>query len=779
MNQSVGTTDTRTDQENPSLRQRDRLAVVLAAAVSLVLGTFTAVNQLIGLFSRISLGTVVASLVVSVALVVGGAVFLRRQTEQAEPSPRVPMRNLRLLSWVLAAVVALMATVPFVAKLTLAEAARRDGIAKYNRQLYASARGPLERAIRYREDIGLPGPSAATKVALVETYAELGDWERAHRLIGEIEDSNPSDDLRGRLLGARAGIEYGLGHFEQAELLYQQARQLIPKDSRPYAIVLANEAATWVERGGDHKQRARNQLGEARRLYERLGDELGVAYVLLSEGDLEQRPSDARRIHRQALQIAETHHDHGLAASLLQRIAITHRVEGDFQQARSVYEQALARFRLTASPLGQALIYANLATLGQAAGQDVAANKQIERSESFVRVIDPSDPAIQPRLVAELRTKQGDVHDALGDAKASERRYQEALELYSRHPEPLAEARTLVNYAGLLIHVGRTEEARNRLSQAREIVDAFSRGEPTPLLGVLETNLARIDQETGNAQSAFARHRKAAAIFAASEERLQEAQARENLAILGAQAGAVQEAIAVLDTVLPIYRELENRDLEANALYERYVLLEADVDRNAALRQLLDLLERYNIDQAAQTRILLGILPQEVGGRLELMVFRERLRQLNTFLAEGGPKADLGQSFLQLARISYLLEDNEGAMRFARKAEPYANAVPMPARSVFNWEVGRVLLDTGEPGAGLEHYWTAYDLEAGTQASAFPGRQYAKALLIEGVILDHWDSLDPSRQLAQARAALRHTEDQLARETLSGLVAYLQANLDA
>jgi hypothetical protein len=105
--------------------------------------------------------------------------------------------------------------------------------------------------------------------------------------------------------------------------------------------------------------------------------------------------------------------------------------------------------------------------------------------------------------------------------------------------------------------------------------------------------------------------------------------------------------------------------------------------------------------------------------------------------------------------------------------------VPRATRSVFHWELGRILVETGQPQDGLKQYWTAYELEAGTHMEAVPERAYGKALLIESAILDHWDNLDLKRQLERARLAHQLTKDPQARATLNGLVSYLQRHAEA
>ncbi len=137
----------------------------------------------------------------------------------------------------------------------------------------------------------------------------------------------------------------------------------------------------------------------------------------------------------------------------------------------------------------------SLAVLEQARGRMELARQHLISSEAYLRNIDQAFEQIPPRIQAQMLTSKADIHDSFGESEEAERLYKEALSIYELHPDPLQEASTLVNSAGLYARLNRNREARKLLERAREIAEGFADQEPRQLLGVLYNNLGRTYQD--------------------------------------------------------------------------------------------------------------------------------------------------------------------------------------------------------------------------------------------------------------------------------------------
>jgi tetratricopeptide (TPR) repeat protein len=169
------------------------------------------------------------------------------------------------------------------------------------------------------------------------------------------------------------------------------------------------------------------------------------------------------------------------------------------------------------------------ASLEAARGNDAMAGELVNRSEALLRVLAEEDAQSHARTVAKLRASQAQVLFALGDSAESERLFEESLHLYREHPSPVDRAGVLLDYAGMLIATGRQDEARRRLAEGRDLVDAFGGGKLTDSHFVLENNFGHLQQESGDLEAARSSFREALRIAKVKMDPLRVAEAEENL----------------------------------------------------------------------------------------------------------------------------------------------------------------------------------------------------------------------------------------------------------
>lgn len=730
-------------------RTTQKAVIIIGASISVLLAMVAAVNQLVGFVSAISIATAVTFTIIGISFAIAGTSQIRKRTGMKRLTSRI---SVRMFVRVIAVLVICIGIIPFTTKWALAENAEAEGYRKADMHLYAAARNPLKRAERYFDDIGFGGKADAIRVRLVDTYSELGDRSQADQMIEKLEESVLSEKLWGQLLITRANMEYQRGHYILSEKFYQQAHGVVEPGSADYAVLLHNEALSWAQQGGKYQDRARDNLRKALEIWEQLGDKVRIAYVLSVEGDLEQDPSAARWIYEQALAIAEEAKLVQLVGSLNHNIAITYRLEGNFELADQYYDRALLHFEQVADLTSQALLYANRSVLEEAQGRHAVASKYLEQSESYLRNMDPDDPDMHPRLIADIQSRLGLVYDGLGESTKAEGHYQAALGLFSEYPYPLWEAETLVNYGAFLAGMNRDEEALQQFARAREILEAFGHGEPVPLLGMLENNLAVVYEKRGDYQSALDRVMAAAEILEHTGNRLLYAQAIENVGQLESILGMDGES--KIRQALEIYREIGNRNHEVLALYNLYLRLPLE-EKPSGASELLALLSRYDIDHSSEVTILLGISPDYIESHDDRVVFRERLRQLNLFFQEQNMKVELGLSLVQLAGLEHKMKNEEDAVKYLREAEEYVNLIPLPRRISYHGDLGDLLIELSYPNEGIAHYWHAYELWA---AGSLTGAD-TMAKMIAITLLEHWEMVDLQRQLELSEHAIEITAD--------------------
>ncbi len=729
--------------------------MVVAAGVSLVIGAFSAVNQVTGTFAQISIWTAVASVFVGLSVAVGGPRFLAKRAGTDRLTKRISVKS---FSIALGAAVIIAGIGPFAGKYLIASAAENGGTGHFKRQLYVASLSDLEKAAGYFEDLGFGGRTKDIQVRLAQAYEGAGYRERAYALIEEMESSGAlDDDTRARLLVVRGNLEYELGRFELAEQWYNSAHQVVTKGNRAHAVLLANEAAFWLDRGGFYAPRAAANLDEARQIYEDLDDQLGIAYVTATAGDAESLPAEQRSLYQRALSIALEQGDVVLAATMYRNIGITFRLEGDLDTARDNYAQSIAEFERAVDPVGKAAVLTSMARLEQAGGRYTAATEFLNQAAAALSNINPGIENAYPRKLGDVYTALADSYDILGEQSTAEEGYEAALKIFDQHPYPRSEVATLLNYAGLLLRLDRREEGSRLLNRARSLLESFGTDSSTGSWGVLENNMGYLDQVRGAFDEAQAHYRRALEHFESIEDKLGVAQASENIAIVEAFSGG--DPLPTFEIVLEIYRDLKNISQQVQTLFNIYSVLSSRFDPAAPERaaELLTLLENQEIDVEVQSRILTGLAVVDIPDARDLRVLREKLIDLKRVVESSDDKVELGRLLLQLARVDLQLDNGRQAVDWSGQAAEYVDEIPMPERVAFLSGLAQPHLfgDDGSPSRGMEYMWDSFDLvvdfELDTQAQ--------QADLIVRSLLIVEERLDPEDQrVALIRAADRATD---------------------
>jgi tetratricopeptide (TPR) repeat protein len=748
----------------------ERILILLMVAIPIVVSALSGLNIVFGFFATISLSTAVLSGVLALSVAAFLPLFLKSRWPEGETPPKTSF--LTAGSVVLGIAVLSFGAGPFLFKWQAASQAKTSGAELLDLHKYAPAQAALERAARYYEDIGLSTQSTDAKLDLIQAYVGIGDIAGAEELADQLEKSAALDGhMSGRLHGIRGNLAYQRGEFEQAEREYQLALQALDPGTAALASVLQNQAVLWSGKGAPFRDRVLDNYARAREVYQQLGDEVGLANASINESTLyEHDPGRARSLLERARVEAADIQNPVLLGTIELNMGFTYRQEGALDQAEETYKRARMQFEEAADLVGQAQVELNLAVLEQVRGNMELARQHLNASEAYLRSVDRETAQIPPRRQAQIIAFQADIHDSYGESGEAEIRYEEALAIYAKHPDPLREADTLVNYAGLLARLNRGEEARELSERAREVAEGFADEGPHELLAVLYNNLARTYQDIGENDVALDYYEQAKAVSQALGERLLYAQAVQNIGVIYGFSGDLNRAIENSEEALAIYREYANRDREVQTLFNLYAIYTAlgDASASESVSQLLTLLQEHNIDQEVESGVLFGILIYDITETSELVSYRERLQQLRRFYERLDEPIGLGRSHHKLASVEQILGNADEMVRHAREAEKYVDEIPLPLRFTVHSDLGFFLLEDSAEDA-LDHFNRAFDLAEGFGVA----QQRTLALIINLNTTTYARQIDCASHLQRAQTIVRVTDDAQIRAQFQGIIDVL------
>lgn len=732
--------------------------VLLASAFALLLSLLSGINQTVGFFGKISLATAILSVVFAGIVAFAFPTLLRKQLPTGEKILKMSYRRFSLL---LALSILVLGLFPFLGKYWVAGNARTDGKVFLDTHQYARAKVFAERAGRYFTDLGLGKQAADSKLTLIQIYANTGNREKAEELIAALESSGQLDpSLQGKLDTIRGNIAYERGEFEQAERFYQLAHQNIEPDSQAEAILLQNEAALWLNKGGIYQERAINNFDRALAIYREIGDQAGVINILINQSTLLMtEPEKARQLLEEALDLANTltFPDPYLEGTIYFNMGLAYRRQTALDKAEESYRIAYQKFEQAADLLGMAELLVNQAQVDWDRGDKELARQNLQASEAYLSNIDLEGELTNPRKVAQIRTFQGDIYDSLGESGISESYYQAAVDIYKKHPDPMKEVNTQINYGTLLIRLGRAEEAMSLLKRAQEIIESNSQTRDSDQMGVLYVNFGKISQDNGDLDQAFEYYQKAEAIFAETEDLLRQAIVIENQGTIKGFQKKDAEALALFQKAGEIYRSLGNMDQLVQNLYNQSVMYSSlnDETRREVLKEIFSILQNENIDQTIESGVLLGILPQDLDERADLIIFRERMLNLRDFYEKRQEPGNLVQCLLKLADIERVLGNYDGMVAYAKEAEPYLEQIPtLQLKLLGHMNLGFFLI-VDIPEKGLDHFFAAFDLAE----SVGPDAQLGFAQRIQFFISEYSQEINRQKYIERSQAIIDRSND--------------------
>ncbi len=725
--------------EAPSKTIVDWRTVGLTSAGAL-LGLLAAASQLVG-WIDITVRTAIITILVAVVFVLFAPPYIARQHEK-NFGTRAPRKMIRLLAAASAVLLTLAVLAPLTVRFGQARSAASDGRADYHAQRYAAALPNLQRAAETYRSIGLGSGAVPSEIRMYQTLAELGRRDEATALGAQLRELTLSDHQLGLVDATAANIASALGEFEQAATLYQQARQLVDEGSTDYATVLLNEASLILARGSIREPRALDNLDRAMEIYVAHGDELGRAYVLAADAETKATPAERRATLEQALVIAEDEGDLGLTADIRSGIASSLRQSDEPGLAAEHYDAALTAYEDLADPLGQAVIFSNLAVLEAQTGEHALARAHLNDAKALFSRLDLEGNAVPPRQLAHLYDLSGTVAELLGDRDLAMENYDAALAILERDPDPLLRVSVLFNYGGLAQTGGNFDDAESRYDEAQSLLQRLVDVEVSPMYAQLMLIRSGLASERGDLDSAADFSRRAVDVAEASGDQ----------SVLNA---ACQHHV-LLVTVLSLGDAQPQCDMPLNASSPAEdLLLEYNNTPGEALgiaEELLVMLDDPTMTPATELLILSSILPTDLQALDSIVPVDARLRELlpDSRLTSEERALVAGQ----LAKLAVLQGRPDAAVEFASEALVLTTSQPRPRQPSWRIVFGYIVATNGFPIDGVDAMWEGFHDGQLSIFQDLPDNEYFSVVQLETVLLDYRDQLEADVQRAHIEQAM-------------------------
>ena len=722
---------------------------VLVAVAALVLSLLGGLNQIWEFFSPITRATVFLSVVLSFLIVL----FLPHLLESSDiGQKRIVGLSSHNLAFVVAAIVLLFGTAPYGYKWWHTARLAKQANQFFDDGLHAKAKAFLPQVASSYEAMGFSDNALVAKVMLAQVEASLGNFTEAQSLLQGLDEADHGGALlQAKIDLAKGNVAHRQGQWVQAEGLYQQALQNVEDGSHTQAVAWQNLAAIWIETRQKPDGIIEARLLKTRALYQNLNDYKGEVQTLINLGTFfSHDPPKALTYFQQAAQLLGDTPDPLTKGTVQFNIALMQRFQGGWERARRTYQQALTLFEQGADPLAQAEVELNLAALELGRGATGIARTHLQRARGLLTPGEETASVARARIV----TMEADIHDAMGDSALAIARYQEALEILQSNPHPHLHAKTLVGYATVLHRQGKLQEAKIYRGQAREMLEAGDSSRAEHLLAVLMNNRGMWLQQLGNYEGARVLFEEALAYFKAQEDAYYYAQAMENLGNVQGFAG--EHAPELLREALEIFREKKDYSMVVKTLFNLYSTPTAPPSSpeqpDHILQEIFSILEHHNLDQQTEAYVLSGILIQDVHDEQQLMYIQERLLALEQFQKERHDRQGLGRTYLQLASIQQRRRNLSGMRMYARQAEPYVEAIPLPARITALMNLGFYLSGEDEYEKSIGYFWKSFDHAVAVNVDM------AKNILVPlGLKLEEFrDLIDPTEHRPKVEYVLEH-----------------------
>lgn len=376
-----------------------------------------------------------------------------------------------------------------------------------------------EAEARYCEAIELCG-ELSDEVALSALHGEFGDvLAEQGRMREAIEsykvalalDQDHSDMPGLALANRRLGSAYQrTGNLDRAKDLFADAERLLQRlEDDDERALLFLQKGSLLEDEGKYLE-ALSEYGRARTKYENQRNALGIAAARRSEGSAHlqlARIADAEASAEAALDTVEPTEDKPELVACLNLLGAVRRAQGDLEEARELHTRALAiAERMELRPAKANSLRHLGATLADGAGD--GPRLALEQLDTALAICDQLKDEV---ACAELHDDIADVHLARGDVVDAVMHYERGLSMARRLDRSALTADILLGLARCSRQMGKLEEVRVHLQEARAMIAGIDNSRPRQARLWLE--LAQIDADEGKEEGAIEGLEKALGAF--------------------------------------------------------------------------------------------------------------------------------------------------------------------------------------------------------------------------------------------------------------------------
>jgi len=387
----------------------------------------------------------------------------------------------------------------------------------------------LYRALKefYQQDIeyGLALANAQMKGARYNSaFATLTNL----RELPSTKQSDPRIDLLESEVWYYAG-DYGKG-FDAASRAAVTSRSLnepaIMADALAMQVLLAPQVNTkdvpiWKD--------------EAQAIYEKMGDPVGLAHLLLRNGDrafARGRYLESETIYHEALVVAARVGNERLQANTLSSLARTYDLQGDLSKGLHIKEEVLESYRRRDMKRGIGVMLENLAISHYKLGNPTESLQLVNEAEKhFEKFGDFIGTAWIPYHRARSQLLMGNVTDA-------ETNMRRAKANATAHPEGALALHSQYELCLILLATGHFDEA---LNQAEKLLQDYLAVELFPDAAETRLLISRILQRLDSWPDAHKQAQKAKEFFVSSDASYYVASANTELLVCQLQARNQQQ----------------------------------------------------------------------------------------------------------------------------------------------------------------------------------------------------------------------------------------------
>ena len=458
--------------------------------------------------------------------------------------------------------------------------ASRQAIANFGlaRTLW-ERRGDKQNAARAAQRIG------ATYERLGSLHESLQSYQAALTLAEESPDRIIESQIRSDVGIARTLVSDSEDAFEdaqrQCQMALEQARQAAGAAEEAKALSCLGEVAYHRQRPGD----ALESYDKARQLWERLGDERGLAKTLLLQGSVHSdhsRFDDAQSCFNRAESLWTSVGDEREQAITLVAYARLHVRRGEYQEALNKFDRALALLRPMGDVIWEGSSLTGIARVYLDMGETGSAVKHWERA------LEIFETAGLKNVAADVLMSLGAAYLASGDDTKALSRFERAVILADELGIPRWKAFAL-RFIGV-VHLFRQspKQAEEHLQRSLALQKSLGGANDPRLEARTRADLGEALDLLGDHVRATSYFEEAVKISTQAGDRVTEARGHFGLArsSMGRNdlAAARRQIERSLELGESLRTEVENRDLRASYLASVYRWHELHIDILMQLR---------------------------------------------------------------------------------------------------------------------------------------------------------------------------------------------------